>query len=175
MYLICLIFCVSLLSFFVCYSLKIKNYSYLKSCFRRVPYTLIPFILSMFTIIMALDSYNVFDYIYKGLNKLSNDSFQPIVYLITSTLSCNVVNNIPMSLAYGSILSNTENINLVYATIIGSNIGALLTPVGALAGIMWNRMLNESDVKYNFLDFVKNGFVITITLLVSVSLAILII
>jgi len=171
----CFVFALSLLIIFFVYALKNKNYTYLKSGLKRVPYNLIPFILSMFTIIMALDSYDVFDYIYDGLNKLSNETLQPIVYLITSTISCNIVNNIPMSLAYGSILSNTVNVKLVYATIIGSNLGALFTPVGALAGIMWVRMLKENDVKYSFLDFMKNGSVITLFLVIATSIGILIV
>ena len=50
-----------------------------------------------------------------------------------------------------SFMSNTNNINLVYATIVGSNIGALFTPIGALAGIMWIRMLKENNVKYKII------------------------
>ena len=175
MWIICFVFALSLLCIFLGHALKNRNYAYIKSGLKRVPYNLIPFILSMFTIIMALDSYDIFDYIYIGLSSLSSETFQPVIYLITSTISCNIVNNIPMSLAYGSILSNTENIKLVYATIIGSNLGALFTPVGALAGIMWVRMLKDEDVKYNFLDFMKNGSVITLFLVIATSIGILIV
>lgn len=175
MYLICLFFSTSLLTFFIIYSIKNKNYDYVKSGIKRIPYSLIPFILSMFTIIMALDSYDVFDYIYKVFSKLSNTALQPVVYIVSSTLACNVVNNIPMSLAFGSILANTSNMDLVYATIIGSNLGALFTPVGALAGIMWVRMLKENGVKYSFLNFMKNGTIITISLVFVSSIAILIV
>ena len=161
MWLICLIFASSLLLILLVYSIKKRSYYYISSTIRRVPYSLAPFILSMFTIIMALDSYNVFKYIYDGFSYVSNEFTEPIIYLITSTLSCNILNNIPMTLAYGSILSNTENIKLVYATILGSNIGALLTPVGALAGIMWLRILKANNVDYSFKAFLKNGLLIT--------------
>ena len=88
---------------------------------------------------------------------------------------CNILNNIPMTLAYGSILSNTENIKLVYATIIGSNIGALLTPVGALAGIMWLRILKANNVDYSFKAFLKNGLLITGFAIIAGIIGILII
>lgn len=175
MWLICLIFASSLLLILLIYSIKKKSYYYITSTIRRVPYSLAPFILSMFTIIMALDSYNVFEYIYKGFNYISNEFTEPIIYLITSTLSCNILNNIPMTLAYGSILSNTENIKLVYATIIGSNIGALLTPVGALAGIMWLRILKANNVNYSFKSFLKNGIFITGYAIIAGVIGILII
>ncbi|MBO5889329.1 MAG: arsenical efflux pump membrane protein ArsB, partial [Clostridia bacterium] len=51
---------------------------------------------------------------------------------------------------------------------IGSNIGAFLTPIGALAGIMWNNILRNHNVKYSYLDFIKTGFIVSIpTLLVA--------
>jgi arsenical pump membrane protein len=66
-----------------------------------------------------------------------------------------------MTLAYANILENTNHISNIYSTIIGSNLGALLTPIGALAGIMWLRILKENDIKYSFIDFMKNGIIIT--------------
>ena len=80
-----------------------------------------------------------------------------------------------MTLAFGSILENTQNISLIYATIIGSNIGAILTPVGALAGIMWMRLLKVNNVNYTFKEFSKNGLIITLFLLAGSSISLLII
>ena len=80
-----------------------------------------------------------------------------------------------MTLAYGSILSNTNNLSFVYITIIGSNIGAILTPVGALAGIMWLRILKINDINYSFKSFVKNGIVITFSIILVLMLIIIII
>ena len=80
-----------------------------------------------------------------------------------------------MTLAFGSILESTQNISLIYATIIGSNIGAILTPVGALAGIMWMRLLKVNNVNYTFKEFSKNGLIITLFLLFGSSISLLII
>lgn len=174
MWIICLSFATSLLLFLTIYGLVSKKKRYIKATVRRAPYSLIPFILSMYTIIVALNGYGIFDNVRELLSR-SNDNFEPILYLLTSTLSCNIVNNIPMTMMYGSILNGTTNIKLVYATIMGSNIGALLTPVGALAGIMWMRILKENDIKYSFLDFMKNGVCLTLALLISCSIALFII
>lgn len=169
MWIIALLFATSLLLFILIYSIKTKNKEYILLPIKRIPYNLIPFVLSMFTLIFALDSINVFN---KINNLLHNNS---LLYLISSTIMCNVVNNIPMTLAYGSIIENTENVKIIYATIIGSNIGAILTPVGALAGIMWMRLLKQNNINYSFIDFSKNGVVITLLLLISSSISLLII
>ena len=84
------------------------------------------------------------------------------------------MNNIPMTLAYSSILEGTSNLKLVYSTIIGSNIGAILTPVGALAGIMWIRLLKNNNIKYSFLNFFKNGSFILFFILIGEAIALLI-
>ncbi len=175
MWIICLAFATSLLTFLIIYSIIKKNSFYVLGSVRRIPYSLIPFILSMFTLIMALDSYGIFENIRILIDNISNEKIKAIVYLISSDISCNIVNNIPMTLAYGSILNGTTNMSYVYATIIGSNIGAMLTPIGALAGIMWIRILKHNDIKYSFFDFMKNGFILTIVSLLAASITLLII
>ena len=175
MWIIALSFGVSLLIFISVYGIVKKNHLYISRPLKRLPYTLIPFVLSMFIIIMALESFGIFGNIHDLFENIPNDNLKEIVYLISSTISCNLVNNIPMTIAYGSILSGTTNQTLIYASIIGSNLGALLTPVGALAGIMWMRILKQNDVDYGFIKFMKNGSIITVTLLIASALALLII
>lgn len=175
MWIICLIFATSLLIFLIIYSIIKRHAFYVTSSLRRVPYSLIPFILSMFVIIMALDSYGVFENIRNLIDNISNEKLKAIVYLISSDLSCNILNNIPMTLAYGSILGTEANLSYVYATIIGSNVGAMLTPIGALAGIMWLRILKHNEVKYSFIDFMKNGSLLTASALLAGAIAIIII
>jgi len=175
MWLIAIIFAASLLIFISVYTIIKKNHLYVTAPIKRIPYSLIPFILSMFIIIMALESFNVFGYISDLFNNIKNENLKEITYLLSSVISCNLVNNIPMTIAFGSILQNADNVNLIYSTIIGSNIGAILSPVGALAGIMWLRILKDNGVEYSFLSFLKNGSIITFCLLVAGSLALLII
>ena len=128
---------------------------------KRIPYSLFPFVISMFIIVLALENQGITDHLKDFLNNI-NTTFS---YGTTSFLSCSLINNIPMSVLYSSITSNKASI---YASIIGSNIGALLTPVGALAGIMWLSILKKHEIKYSFLDFIKYGAVISIpTLLMS--------
>ena len=50
----------------------------------------------------------------------------------------------------------------VYAAIVGSNLGALLTPVGALAAIMWSNILKKNDVPFKFTSYIKNGVIVSI-------------
>lgn len=76
-----------------------------------------------------------------------------------------------MSILYtnlSSSLTGAEHLQAVYASIIGSNIGAFLTPIGALAGIMFTGLVNENNVRYTFIDFIKYGAIISLPVLTIV-------
>lgn len=46
---------------------------------------------------------------------------------------------------------------MLFSIIIGSNLGANFTLIGALAGIMWNSLLQQRGVEMNYLKFLKYG------------------
>ncbi len=120
---------------------------------RRIPWQLAPFLLSMFTIVSALGNIGVTDAIASFLNV---GDFSILTYLVASVIGANLLNNIPMSVLFGAVLTGGSE-GALYATIIGSNVGALLTTVGALAGIMWSKMLKRENVEYGFKEFIRYG------------------
>ena len=155
MYLISLIGAVTLLliSLFVRLFTK-KNWNYLIDSLVRLPYQLIPFIISMFVIVVALSYQGISEHISSFLNKGSTIW----TYGISSVISANIINNIPMSILFSNLLSGLTGqayLEGVYSSIIGSNIGAIFTPIGVLAGIMFSFLLNKYDIKFLFLCFIN--------------------
>lgn len=173
MWLITLIFAGSLTIFLIAYSI-IKRKDFILVTYKRLPYNLIPFILSMFVIIMALTTTPLFTNVSSSIDKVGNSYLEGVIYFFSAFISCNVINNIPMTIAYSNILDGSSLLN-IYSVIIASNLGAILLPVGALAGIMWMKILKDNEIKYSFLDFFKNGVKITLALIPSVLLSLLII
>lgn len=163
MYLICLISATAVLFITLIYSI-VKKVKYkdsnglttLINTTKRLPYTLVPFLLSMFCLVMALNKVGFTS----SLSNLFQGGEPIFTYGLTSLASCNLINNIPMSVLYESIISNADatiQVKALYAAVIGSNLGAFLTPIGALAGIMWMSILKKYEVKFSFLDFMKYG------------------
>lgn len=64
-----------------------------------------------------------------------------------------------MSILFANL---TPNVEAVYASIIGSNIGAFLTPIGALAGIMFTSLVAKNNIRFRFIDFIKYGVIISV-------------
>ena len=143
-----------------------RHWDYLGGSLARLPYQLIPFVLSMFIIVLALNKQGVSARIGEFLS-----AGNPIwAYGSASLLASNLVNNIPMSILFSSLpngLMGTDYAKAIYASIIGSNIGAFLTPIGALAGIMFSGLLEQYGIKYGFKEFVKYGLLIAPITLVA--------
>ena len=117
-----------------------------------------------------LEEYSITD----ELVKVLGDKNYILKYGVLSTLTCNIVNNLPMSVLFAKIIPN-GNLQAIYSTIIGSNIGAFLSPIGALAGIMWLSILKKYDVNYNFMKFMKYGVIVVIPTLFTALLGLAII
>ena len=148
--------------------IKRKEWFYLGDCFKRLPYQLIPFILSMSIIVITLNHQGIAE----KIGEFLNHGVLILNYGVSSFLFANVINNIPMSILFSNIpvgLTNGEYLKAIYASIVGSNIGAFLTPIGALAGIMFSNLLNKYDMHFSFLDFIKYGAIISLPVL-AVSL-----
>ena len=175
MWIICLVSAVSLIVFSVYFSLaRKKPLKPLANTAKRLPWDLIPFVLSMFIIVLALGKQGVTEHIRSFLG----DKNVIFSYGFTSYLACNLINNIPMSVLYSTIPSfsqTTLNMQAVYSTIIGSNIGAFLTPIGALAGIMFTGLISKHEVKYSFKSFILYGIIISVPTITCSLLALTIV
>lgn len=169
MWYVALFFGISLLIFLLFYYIIRKERIIIK-VLKRVPYNLIPFILSMFIIVSALAKSGYIQNMTMILeNNIKNGTTAIFEYGIVSFILCNVLNNIPMSVMFERIIAYSNQpfvFEEIYSTIIASNIGAYLSPIGALAGIMWMSILNKNDLKFSFKNFVKYGIAIAPALII---------
>lgn len=129
-------------------------------CLMRAPWQLIPFVLSMFVLIAGLEQKGVT----AAIGGFLGTDFAALKYGVSSFFAANLINNIPMSVLFSSIISSVEGagIEAVFATVIGSNLGAYFTPIGALAGIMWTKILNTHGLKFGYTGFLKIGVFVAI-------------
>lgn len=128
-------------------------------CVKRAPWQLVPFVLSMFVMIAALSQFGVTS----ALGSFLGDSLPVLKYGVFSFLASNVINNIPMSVLFSAAaVSSGGGYGEMFATVIGSNLGACFTPIGALAGIMFGSILSEHGVKFGYLRFLKMGIFVAV-------------
>jgi arsenical pump membrane protein len=160
MWLICLALCVSLILFNLVYGIiKDKNAVRVLLSVKKAPYELIPFVLSMFVLVCGLEVCGATDTLSKLL--ITNTKADCVIFGYSSAVTANLLNNIPMSVLFSSVIKSDYS-HALFGAIIGSNLGAFITPVGALAGIMWSRILSDYDVKLPFYKFVLYGLAVAI-------------
>ncbi len=136
----------------------------LLSCLKRAPWQLVPFLLSMFVMTEALREQGTVAAIGEWLGR----DLTVLKYGTLSFLCANLVNNIPMSVLFSSMISSADaGLGAVYATAIGSNLGAFFTPVGALAGLMFGSLLADHGIKFGYLDFLKLGVAVALPALAA--------
>ena len=178
MWIVTLMFALSLSIVLIVYTVIFKDIKPITHVYKRLPYTLCFFVLSMYIIVLSLDYHGISSYIASYIDNIASSKIvTTVIYGLASTATDNLINNIPMSLGFASILNEANtNINIAtYATIIGSNIGAYVTPIGALAGIMWMRILKEEKVDFSFKDFIKYCSVVAIPTLIAALIGLLLI
>ncbi|KAJ2168147.1 hypothetical protein GGH16_003772 [Coemansia sp. RSA 560] len=85
-----------------------------------------------------------------------------IVGAIT-TLACNVLNNLPMSILFSRALQHpifaqvdsSSRKGAMFALIIGSNVGANFTLVGSLAGLMFQGIASQKKREIGYFTFMR--------------------
>ena len=133
-------------------------------CLKRAPWQLIPFLLSMFIMTEALSQQGIT----AAIGKFLGTEGQVWTYGGLSFVGANLINNIPMSVLFSSMIaSSSAGTGAIFATVIGSNLGAFFTPIGALAGLMFSSILSEHDIKFGYRDFLKLGVTVALPALAA--------
>ncbi len=169
MWLVCVISAAALTVFLFVYGLFAeKTAARVFHGLKKAPYELIPFVLSMFVIVLALKKTGVTDALSGALVK--NAKSDGFLFGTLAALCSNLLNNIPMSVLFEKIIGG-KSVYATFGAVIGSNIGAFITPVGALAGIMWTKILNGEGVKLSFGKFALYGTFCAVFALAAACLA----
>ncbi len=137
---------------------------------KRLPWKILPFLFVMFVLITSLSEYGFISVLSSFISNISDSIFVNIfVYGITSFLLSNIINNQPMSILFSNIFTDKAHLmselNLKassYAVIIASNLGANLSLIGALAGVMWEKILRKNNLRVNYFIFLKVGISVTL-------------
>ncbi len=70
-------------------------------------------------------------------------------------------NNHPMALLHSIALAGAPD-HLVYAALVGGDLGPRLLPIGSLAGLLWLHALRRHGVHVSLAQFVRVGVIVTI-------------
>jgi len=134
----------------------------------RMPWKIVPFLIGLFIIVESLASTGWTDLFASQLSKISGSLITTVFGIgFLSSLAAGVMNNHPMTIFFVKALQSPSfaaphptQLGSTLALIAGSNFGANFTLIGALAGIMWAKILSDKGCSISFSEFSKYGFLI---------------
>jgi arsenical pump membrane protein len=133
---------------------------------KAAPWQVVWFSIGLYVIVYGLKNAGLTDVIASWIETLSHQG-EAVAIIGTGFLSgiiSSVMNNMPtimiMDIAIDKV-GYAGNEALVYANILGSNLGPKMTPIGSLATLLWLHVLAQKGVKIGWGEYMKVGLLIT--------------
>ena len=146
-----------------------------KNIIKNAPWQVVWFSIGLYVVVYGLKNAGLTDYLSLILQDLSTrgDAIAIVGTGFIAAFLSAIMNNMPTIMIMDIALVDVGNQALVYANIIGCNLGPKMTPFGSLATLLWLHVLAQKGVKIGFWQYSKFGLMITppVLLLVLLSLA----
>ncbi len=145
---------------------------------KAAPWQVVWFSIGLYVVVYGLKNAGLTDEIATWIAYLSQQG-TAVAVIGTGFLSgfiSSVMNNMPtimiMDIAIDKV-GYVGNEALVYANILGSNLGPKMTPIGSLATLLWLHVLAQKGVKIGWGEYMKVGLIITPPVLLVALLGLL--
>ncbi|MDE8347746.1 MAG: arsenic transporter [Acidocella sp.] len=146
---------------------------------RGAPWQIVIFSLGMYLVVYGLSRAGLTTYLAAALQWLAGYGLWPatIGTGLAAAILSSVMNNMPgvlvgtLSIAATHTIPPTTRAAMVYANVIGCDLGPKFTPIGSLATLLWLHVLAKKDIVIGWGQYMRVGLVITPPVLLATLIA----
>ena len=145
-----------------------------KNIIKTAPWQVVWFSIGLYIVVYGLKNAGLTDYLTIVLKDLSlrGDTIAVLGTGFIAAFLSAIMNNMPTIMIMDIAMHDIGNQAMIYANIVGCNLGPKMTPFGSLATLLWLHVLAKKGVKISFAQYSKFGLIITPPVLLLVLLAI---
>ncbi|ANE41223.1 arsenic transporter [Fervidobacterium ngatamarikiense] len=149
------------------------NLTFLFDTMKRVPWKMLPMVLIFFVFVHIFTRFGITKYV-GSLFNFQSELIRTIITTFVTAFAANVMINQPMTIFFAQAFYK-KPINYAMSLVVGSNIGGNITLIGALAGVMWSRILKLYGIEMNNKIFVRETLFVALVTLFTTSIAVYIV
>ena len=140
---------------------------------KEAPWQVVWFSIGLYIVVFGLKNAGLTDYLTIVLKDLAlrGDMIAVVGTGFIAAFLSAIMNNMPTIMIMDIALSDIGNQAMIYANIVGCNLGPKMTPFGSLATLLWLHVLAKKGVKISFAQYSKFGLIITPPVLFVVLLS----